>query len=428
MERKQIKAIAAGAALLTLMAARPATGLLTDMASHWAGSLVGALEARGIVSGDEDLRFHPDTPLTRAQLAKLLVTGLGYSDDASLLGRYGSRFADVPTWHWANGYIESLAETGAVEGYPDGSFGPADEVTRAQLAAIFVRAAGLAEQARLMRFEHTTYADDKEIPEWARGFVHVAQTTGMMAGFEDNSFRPLLPVTRAEGSTALFRLLALKGRVFHLSGTLVRFDPATRAGTVRDGLGRETDFTMSPSAQYYRAGLPSYTGQIQPLDQVWIVLGPDGAGTFLDARYEERMATSIRVVGERTITATLPGGGTRTSDVPPGALVYLNGRPSTLDQLNRVTQAYLVLDRITGDIRVLDAISVSLSGSFNFYAPTPPSLILEVNQEIQVLRLSADALYVLNGQPVQPTELRVDDRLQVVQNEAGDVTYVLAER
>lgn len=427
MVEKRKQAIAVGTALLILITARPAAGMLVDMRTHWAGPLVAALEARGIVSGDEDLRYHPDTPLTRAQLAKLLVTGLGYGEDAQLLGAYRSRFSDVPTWHWANGFIESLAETGGVEGYPDGRFGPADEVTRAQLAVIFARAAGLADQARYLRFEHTTYADDQDIPDWARGYVHVAQSAGLMAGFEDNSFRPLAPVTRAEGATALFRLLALKGRVFHLSGTLVSFDAQSLKGTVRDATGRETTFTMSPNAEYQRAGVPAYSGAIRLLDQVWIVLGPDSKGTFMDARYDDRLATKLTVAG-KTLTATLPGGGTRIANVPDGALVYLNGRPAALSDLNGVSLAYIVLDRITGDARVVDGLSVSFAGTFADYNPAKRELALEVPEEIQVLPLTADAVVVRNGQPIQPDELQSGDRLQLVQNQAGAVTYVLAER
>lgn len=211
MERKHKRTMLIGVALAAILAARPAFGLLTDMAGHWSAPLVGALEAQGIVSGDELLRFNPDVSLTRSQLAKLLVAGLGFQDNAHLLAGYPSRFTDVPKWHWANGFVEALAETGAVDGFPDGTFAPEETVTRAQMAVIFVRVAGLSEQARLQRFEQTGYADDADVPEWARGSVRVARTAGLMAGFEDNTFRPLRPVTRAEGGVALLRLSASKG-------------------------------------------------------------------------------------------------------------------------------------------------------------------------------------------------------------------------
>ncbi|HYF93384.1 MAG TPA: S-layer homology domain-containing protein [Symbiobacteriaceae bacterium] len=427
MEGKHWRLAALVAVLLPLIVAKPAAGILTDMAAHWAGPLVGALEARGIVSGDEDLRFHPETPLTRAELAKLVVSGLGHGDEARLLGDYSSRFEDIPNWHWAKGYIESLSEIGAVEGYPDGRFGPGDEVSRAQLAVILVRIAGLGEQARLMRFEHTPFFDDREIPDWARGYVHVAQTAGLIAGFEDNTFRPLLPVTRAEGATTLFRLLATKGSVFHLSGTLVRFDQGTYQGVVRDSAGTETAFTMSPTAQYYRAGLPSHAGRVRPMDQVWIILGPDGIGSYMDARFADRLVTNLHVTA-RTVTGTLSGGGTRTAEVSPGALVYLDGRPASLSQLDGVAMAYLIFDRVTGEVRVLDGLNVSVSGRFVGLDTVPAAIAVEIDQDLKSLLLAADAIFVLNGQPVDRVELQEGDSLQLVLDQSGAATYVLAER
>lgn len=413
--------------LLSLAAARPALGLLMDMSGHWAAPLVGVLEAKGIVSGDEDLRYHPEEPLTRAQLAKLLVTGLGYGEQARLLGAYPSRFRDIPTWHWANGYIESLAELGAAEGYGDGTYMPAEQVSRAQLAVLLVRAAGLSEQARLMRFQRTDYIDDRDIPDWARGYVHVARSIGLMEGFEEGSFRPNAPVTRAEGATTLFRLLSLRGNVFHLSGTLIRFDPLSRQGVVRDASGRETEFVMSMGAQYYRSGTPSYSGQIRALDQVWIVLGTDGVGTFLDARFDDALVHDLTPIDPNTVKFTGESSSEQTARLAPGALVFLNGRPAALAEVRAAPVAYLVYDVITGDVRVLDALAVSVTGSLLVVQPTSGDLVLEVNQEV-IAFPAADAKYVLNGEPVNPTELRMGDRLQVVQDQAGAVTYVFAER
>jgi hypothetical protein len=429
MKGKRTRAVVTVCAvLLSLAAARPALGLLMDMSGHWAAPLVGVLEAKGIVSGDEDLRYHPEEPLTRAQLAKLLVTGLGYGEQARLLGAYPSRFRDVPTWHWANGYIESLAELGAAEGYGDGTYMPAEQVSRAQLAVLLVRAAGLSEQARLMRFQQTDYKDDRQIPDWARGHVQVARSIGLMEGFEEGTFRPNDPVTRAEGATTLFRLLSLQGNVFHLSGTLVRFDPFSRQGAVRDASGRETAFVMSMGAQYYKSGMPSYSGQMRALDQVWIVLGTDGIGTFMDARFDDALVHNLTPNDASTVKFTAEGNATQTARLAPGALVYLNGRPAALSDLKTVPVAYLVYDVITGEVRVLDALEVSVTGTLLVVDSTSGELVLEVDEEVNVYPPVAGARYVLNGEPVNPTELREGDRLQLVQNQAGAVTYVFAER
>lgn len=416
----------AGGIALTLAFAKPAAGLLVDMAGHWSSPVVAALASRRIVSGDEQGRFSPEAPLTRAQLAKLLVASLGYQEDADILGKYRSRYVDIPDWHWAKGYVESLAELAVVEGYPDGTFGPEDTVTRAQLAVILVRATGMADQARASRFEKPGFADDAEIPEWALGYVHVARATGLMAGFEDGRFRPLRPVTRAEGSVALFRLMDTRGRMFHLTGTLVRFDPVSRQGTVRDELGHERSFTMSGEAQYYRGGAPSASSQIKVLDQVWVVLGADGTGTFLDARFKDILGSNLRTSGT-TATVTLPDG-SRSYPVSPGVLTFLNGRPSTLENANGAQAAYLMLDTVTGQVRVLDTVRASTQGRLIGVDVRQLTIHVQVEQHVRVLRTDSSAVFVVNGEKAALADLLVGDRLLVAANEADLAIYVLAER
>jgi hypothetical protein len=427
MVRRYRWAFVIGATALGLIVARPALGVLTDLAGHWAAPLIGALEAQGIVAGDENGAFAPDEPLSRAQLAKLLVTSMGYETEAGLLSGYVSRFDDVPTWHWAKGYVESLAETAVVEGYPNGSFGPDDTVTRAQMAVVLVRLAGLSEQARLNRFEQTAYGDDAAIPDWARGYVAVARTAGLMSGFTDGTFLPEQEITRAEGAATVFRLKLSQGSALHMAGTLTQFDPVSRQGTVRDQLGQETAFVMAGNASYYRGGVATIPSQIRVLDQVAIVLGPDGSGRFMDARYSDLLGANLRVNGS-AVTVTMGDGAEQPFRVQSGALVFVNGRQSTLEQVTGADLAYLVLDQATGEVRVLDAVKAPLQGQFIRYDQGKSALVIEKGDSLQEVRLASDATIVLDGRSAQPDDLMMDDHLHLALNDAGAVTYVLAER
>lgn len=407
--------------------ASTASGTLIDLAGHWAAPLISALEARGIVAGDLDGRFDPNGSLTRAQLAKLLVVGIGNQADAQLLSRYDSRFADIPRWHWANGYIEALSEMAVTEGYPDGTFGPSDTVTRAQLAVFLVRALGLEDQAWSMHLIPTMYADDAEIPDWARGAVHVALSDGVMNGFEGGVFRPLQPVTKAEGATALLRLLGRMGRVYNLAGSLVRFDPNTLQGVVRDELGQERPFVMDARSQYYRAGLPTQVAQIRTADQVWIVFGSDGKGRLMEARYTDFIGNRVTVQGN-LLTLFKPDDGQQTFTVEPGALVYLNGRPTTLQQLQGAPRAYLVLDGDTGDVRIVDAVNAPLQGTLSSIDVAGQTLVVNTGTERKSLKAAGDAVIILNWQRARLQNLHPGDRLQIAADETGTITYVQAER
>lgn len=414
------------AAVLVLVSARPAAAVLSDMISHWSAPLVGALQARGVVSGDENGLFHPEDSLTRAEMAKLLTVSQGREEDANLLQGVASRFKDVPDNHWAKGYIEALAETGLTVGYDGGLFGPEDPVTRAQMAVFLIRAAGLTEEANQYRFESTSYADDASLPDWARGAIHLALDVGLMGGFEDHTFRPNEPITRAEGSTTLLRLLAVEGRAYNLAGTLVDFDSRTLRGVVRDELGQERSFRMASDAVYYRGGSLAAAREIEPLDQVWIILDDSGVGRFMEARYSDVLGTDAEVTGD-TLRLTVDGQ-QRVFTFQPGALLFYNGRSASLDQISGAHQVYLILDRQTGQVRVLDAVNTPVQGTLIAVSEAARQITVRVGQEEQTYQISPKATLLLEGEPAEEDDLEPGDVVRLALDEANQVVYLMAER
>ncbi|MFJ7736015.1 S-layer homology domain-containing protein [Lysinibacillus sp. NPDC097287] len=79
--------------------------------------------------------FHPEAPLKRMHLAKMLTLSYGIEVDA----KNNSKFNDVPSTHWAKDYIESLADIEVIQGVDRQHFAPNGLVTRAQLAALVER-------------------------------------------------------------------------------------------------------------------------------------------------------------------------------------------------------------------------------------------------------------------------------------------------
>lgn len=414
--------------LLMAGIARSALGYLPDLAGHWSGPMIAALEAKGIIKGNPSGQFGPEGSMTRAEMAKLLVTGLGYEGEAELLSRYDSRFSDIPRSHWAKGYIESLAETAVTEGYPDNRFGPDDTVTRAQMAVFLVRAAGLSSQARAARFNATHYRDDRTIPEWARGSVSVALATGLMSGFEDQTFRPQQPITRAEGGATLLRLLSLKGSAYHLTGTLLSFDPRTRDGLVRDVLGQEQPITLAWNVQVYHGGEPSSFTRLQPLDQVWVILDPDGLVSFVEARITEAVGTNL-TVSDQSITFTLPNGNQRKHAVEPGAVIFLNGRMATLAQVDGAAELYVVLNSETAEVRVLDAVNAPHRGELIDVDSLGGMIAIALpDDEFQPIPVDPEAVLLLNGERTDLFGLEPGDQVQFALDDDGLVVYLQAER
>ena len=94
-----------------------------------------------VINGYPDGTFGPEKTVTRAELAKMLVVCLGLGSEVEALATK-TVFSDVPTTHWAAGWINAAAQSKVIVGYPDGSFGPEKTVTYAEAFTMALRALG----------------------------------------------------------------------------------------------------------------------------------------------------------------------------------------------------------------------------------------------------------------------------------------------
>ena len=108
---------------------------------------VNVLSALGVVNGYEDGTYKPAQTVTRAEMAKLIVTALGLADYASATT---SQFTDMTGSTWAIPYVEYAASLNIVNGYGGGKFGPNDTVTYEQALTMVVRALGYTDEAKEM--------------------------------------------------------------------------------------------------------------------------------------------------------------------------------------------------------------------------------------------------------------------------------------
>jgi hypothetical protein len=188
--------------------------IFNDAGAHWAQKDIELMAARGIIGGYEDGTFRPGKPVTRAELAALLVKLLGLSE----VRPESPTFTDVEPSAWYYGAVEAAARAGLLAG--DGrNFRPDATLTRQEMAAVVVRLSGLSGSAPAANF-----ADEKEIAPWARQAVATAYARGLMRGVDDRLFAPGSMVTRAQCATLLARLadrLGLFEEAVTLEGRLV---------------------------------------------------------------------------------------------------------------------------------------------------------------------------------------------------------------
>jgi len=171
---------------------------LNDIAGHWAENYIRKLVDAGAINGYADCSFRPNMPITRAEFAKVLVRAF------NIPSGNGKVFKDSKG-HWAEEAIGAAFEAGIITGYNEERFGPDDLITREQIAAMAVKAAGLSKTETQMGF-----SDSGKISIWAKESVAAAFANGLITGYNDNSFRPLDNASRAEAVTIIVRALDLR--------------------------------------------------------------------------------------------------------------------------------------------------------------------------------------------------------------------------
>lgn len=152
----------------------------------------------GLVDGTSAFTFSGSVQLNRAMAITILAR---YAGDDSLYPYAG--FVDVEPGSWYESAINWGAYNGVINGYGDGSVRPLTFVSREQFITMLVRYAGCED----VEGTELTYSDADCISDYAREALQVAQTIGLIEGYEGGSIRPLDTLTRAEGVTILLRLI-----------------------------------------------------------------------------------------------------------------------------------------------------------------------------------------------------------------------------
>ncbi|WP_164821512.1 S-layer homology domain-containing protein [Paenibacillus koleovorans] len=107
-------------------------------------------------------------------------------------------FADLPASHYAKSAVDTLAANQIIDGFEDGTFRSEADVTRAQFAAMLVRALGLMSAAAKQKDFSDVLASD-----WYYSVVQSAASAGLISGYEDNTFRPNETISHQEAITML---------------------------------------------------------------------------------------------------------------------------------------------------------------------------------------------------------------------------------
>ena len=151
------------------------------------------------VFGYEDDTVRPNNDITREEVATIFYRLLtDPARDAYFTDK--NNFPDVESGRWSNKAISTLSNADIISGYPeDGTFRPANPITRAEFASI------------VSRFDSLNYNGDNKFNDisghWASNFINAASEKGWISGYPDGSFKPQNNITRAEAITLINNVL-----------------------------------------------------------------------------------------------------------------------------------------------------------------------------------------------------------------------------
>ncbi|MDD2585523.1 MAG: S-layer homology domain-containing protein [Syntrophomonadaceae bacterium] len=169
-----------------------------DIQNHWAQSEITSLTVSGYINGYPDGFFRPNNYISRAEFVTALLACLELKPGNIY------PYSTPDNTHWAQIYIDDAISRGIIipTEYPWG-FNPDQDITRAESAAMIVRALG--EQPDYNRLNFIDWNIIKKNPY--QGYVKVAFDEGIITGFSNGEFRPNDNLTRAQACTVLSKFL-----------------------------------------------------------------------------------------------------------------------------------------------------------------------------------------------------------------------------
>lgn len=157
----------------------------------WYEPAITAAYRQQWISGSPDGFYYPKAMLTRAEAVTMISRALQLQP-----AKQPVSFFDVPSTHFAAGYIAAGKQRGFIAGDANGLFHPQASITRADVAVLLTRA------FQISGTDGVNFTDINEAKYYAKA-IHALKAAGVATGFPDGTYAPLQPITRAEFAVLL---------------------------------------------------------------------------------------------------------------------------------------------------------------------------------------------------------------------------------
>lgn len=199
--------------------------LFEDISGHWAESSIMSLSVLELVQGYPDKTFEPEQLLSRLETIVLFLRAGGFTAEAEKLAKQNQKSStrsgaaaavvetkNTPQTPWGQSYVDLAVEKGFLvleqpENYDYD--GPATRLEAAELLARTIYLLPPAGASAVFTAASTaqTFSDVSRLNETEQAVVAAVVNAGIISGYPDGTFRPQEPLTRAEATMMLSRLV-----------------------------------------------------------------------------------------------------------------------------------------------------------------------------------------------------------------------------
>lgn len=176
----------------------------TDISNSYAKDAINQLAAVGILNGLPSGQFNPTGQISRQDFAIILVKALKLDVEVSVAK---PTFTDIPASHYSYKYVEAAVKAGLINGLGDGTFGGNSQLTRQDMAVLFVRALGVDAAGF---GDKVTFSDAASIASYAKDAVGYAAEAKLIQGLGNGSFNPQGTAKRQEVALVASSFLKVK--------------------------------------------------------------------------------------------------------------------------------------------------------------------------------------------------------------------------
>lgn len=406
----------------------------------WARKHIANLAAMHIFEGYDDGTFRPNKPVTRLEAVITAVRLMDLRDEAEAASDSHLNFKDANLierkYPQAVGYVAVAAENDLFIETED-MLQPEKPATRLWVATMLIKAMGLEEEARAKMNDRLRFNDASEIPAGSVGYVALAVEKGIVFGYDDKTFKPNKPVTRAEIAAFLDRTGAhmpgfnenayegtLIGKVdddellLEVDGKLIELPIDADAFIFRDG--KETAASQLRSGDYLR--VRTYNGTVIFIDVIdfwdgdWNNDRDDDKDDNKDDDNDETAAFAaevVRVDDDDEITLTIDGK-RKTYDLDDDVLVRRwDGTEGKLSHLNKGDRVFVRVE--DGDVTFIHILEYRLfdtSGTL-IALPSDGKIIINTKDGVKTYSLSDDIEIIRDNAKVTPQALIIQDELDI---------------